>query len=413
MSNTVSTFAGFLKTKYAENLVNTIPESFVLQRDAPFGRARRIGEQFQQAVITRLEQGGTYAAGGAGAFTLAAAAAGSIEKAIINSSQFVLKSGIDYETLSKAIQKGELAFGSSGDQLLKNMAFSTRKRCEVDLWHGQNTNGLGIIDSVAGAPTYTITAATWAPGIWVGMEGTNIEVFDSALTTQRDAGTEFLLDEVDISARSITLDGSVTGAAATDRFFYNTQRTTTGFNSFLGLIAIANTSTGTLFNIDTATRSIWRPTQVAIGGTLSFSALQDTNVFAVSKGLTRGATVYVSTATWANLLTEQAALRRFGGTFDGQVELVNGGKAIRFWASTGEMMIKPSIYCHEGNAVIVPTNTLVRVGSTDVTFRVPGMDEPLMQVSDTTAGISLFSYYNQALYTNEPGQIVLMTGITN
>ena len=55
----------------------------------------------------------------------------------------------------------------------------------------------------------------------------------------------------------------------------------------------------------------------------------------------------------------------------------------------------------------------MRVGSTDVTFRVPGMDEPLMQVSDTTAGISLFAYYNQALYTNEPGQIVLMTGIVN
>jgi hypothetical protein len=405
--NTVTTFAGFLRTKYAQNLVNTIPEDFVLQTDAPFVPAKQIGEQFQQAVITKMEQGGTYSRTGQGSFTLNATVAGAIEKAIVQSSQFVLKSGIDFETLSKALSKGEMAFGSAGDQLLKNMAMSSRKRLEIDLWAGQQ--GLGIVSAIA-SDVITFTDASWAPGYWVGMEGAVVEIFDTALTTQR-TGTA-AITAVDIANKKVTLASTPTGTAATDVVFFQTQRETAAHNSFLGLLPLANTSTGTLFNIDTAVRSIWKPNQVAVGGQISFSVLQDAMVSSVSKGLTRGGKTYVSLDGWTDLLTEQAALRRFGGDFDGRVELVNGGRAIKFHTMAGPMEIKPSLYCKFGNAVIVPDNALARVGSTDVTFKVPGMDEPLVLIGDTTAGVTLRSYYNQALYTNEPGQITLLTGIT-
>lgn len=416
MTNDVTTFAGFLKTKYATNLVNTIPEMYVLQRDAPFGRSRRIGEQYQQAVITRLEHGGTYSRTGQGPFALNAAAAGAIEKAIVNSSQFVLKSAIDYETLAKAVSKGELSYGTSGDQLLKNMALSTRKRLEVDLWHGQSPDGLGVVNAVAGA-VYTISDASWAPGNWVAMEGAIIEAFDAALTTQR-AGTP-TLDVVDIANRQITVSAAHTGIVATDRVFYQSQRTPANWNSFLGLIGIAS-STGTLFNISTTANSVWGPTDSNIAGPLTFSVLQEQIVNSVVKGLMRGATCYVSTLQWSALLTEQAALRRYGGDFDGRIEFVNGANAIRFWTSSGPLMIKPSIYCPDGRAFIVPgeadqgnAGALVRVGATDVTFQIPGMDEPLVHVGSTTAGVELFSYYNQAMFTAEPGQITMLSGLTN
>lgn len=408
MSNTVTTFAGFLKTKYAQNLVNTIPESFILQRDAAFGRARRIGEQYQQAVITQLEQGATYSRGGQGAFALNASAAGSIEKAILDSAQFVMKSQIDYETLSKAITKGELAYGSSGDQLLKNMAMSTRKRLEIECWMGQAPDGIGVVDST-GASDIVITDATWAAGFWVGMEGSTIEIFDTTLGTLRGSAT---VDGVDISTKTITLSALPGGTVATDVVFFKDQQEVGAKNSFLGLLGIAQTVTGTLFNIDTA-KSIWKPESFAVGGVLSFSILQDAIVTSVVKGLERGATVYVSTASWANLLTEQAALRRYGGDLDGRSTLINGGRAIEFHAATGRMEIKPSIYLQEGFAVICPSESLVRIGATDVTFKVPGMDETLLQVSDTTAGVSLFAYYNQAMFTAEPGQITLLTGVTS
>ncbi|MHC4715241.1 MAG: hypothetical protein ACYTAN_18555 [Planctomycetota bacterium] len=187
--------------------------------------------------------------------------------------------------------------------------------------------------------------------------------------------------------------------------------TNTEWEDFVGLLMIGNTTSGNLFNI-AVTNSIWAPEQYPVSGNISFSVLQDAAVTSIVKGLDRSATAYVPTKAWSDLLTEQAALRRFGGTLDGRAELVNGGKAIRFYCAVGELIIKPSIYCPQGYAVIVPTGSLVRVGATDVTFKVPGMEETLMQVSDTTAGISLFSYYNQALFTAEPGQMTLLTGIT-
>lgn len=417
MSNTTTTFAGFLKTKYAQRLVNTVPEAFVLTRDAPFAQARKIGEQYQQAVITKLEQGGTYSAAGAGAFSLNAATAGQISKALVDSAQFVLKSAIDYETLSKAVSKGDIAYGSAADQLLKNMALSARKRLEIDLWAGQYSHGLGEIDT--GYPSgqvIQITEATWAPGFWVGMEGAACEFYATGFGTKRTNTTTYAeIESVDIANRRITFDGTPaipTDVVATDQVIFKGQRyDTSTWSSFKGLLAIGEQTSGNLFNI-AVTNSIWGPEQYGSVGSISFSVLQDAAVTSVVKGLDNGATVYVPVKAWADLLTEQAALRRYGGSFDGRTRLTNGGRAIEFLSLTGTLEIKPSIYCPQGTAVIVPKDSLVRVGATDVTFKVPGMDQTMMQVSDTTAGVSLFCYYNQALFTAEPGQMTLLTGIT-
>lgn len=412
--NTVTTFAGFLKTVYAKNVVNTVPEDYILQRDIKFRPPQRIGEQYQQSVITKWEQGGTYKRGGQGDFALHDAQAGSIEKALVDGYQFVLKSGIDYETLSKAISKGKLAYGSSGDQLLRNMSLSTRKRLEIDLWVGQFSKGIGEIESVNGA-AYTITEATWAPGFWVGMEGAIIDAFASSLTSERDAGNDRVLASVDLDTRTVTMDVAHASVQQGDILFFNGQRETGAWNSMLGLIALGNT-TGQLWTINTATRSTFQPNRYPVGGQLTFSKVQNGALRSKVKGLSMGsgATVYCSIYSWNDLLTEQAAMRRYGGSFSGRTKLTNGGTAIEFWSLVGRLTIKPSVYCPIGYAVIVPSGKLRRVGSTDVTFSIPGFnDTPNLHIPDNRAGISLRSYYNQALFTECPGQVTLMTGITS
>lgn len=405
--NTVTTFAGFLKTNYARKVVNTIPEDLVMQRDCPFGEAEHIGEQYQQSVITKLEQGGTYSRGGQGAFALNTPVAGAIEKALVDGSQFVLTSGIDYETLSKALANGKLAYGSSGDMLMKNMAQSARKRLEIDLWIGQSTKGLGEISAVA-TNDVTFTAATWCPSYWIGMEDAVCEFFNAALGVNR--GTASVVS-VNIATRTVTFTTLPGGVIATDIVFYKDQREAAAWNSLLGLVAMAGTSAGNLFNI-AVTKSIWGPNQYNVGGAMSFAVCQDALVTSAYKGLMGGATLYLAVSSWNNLLTEQAALRRYGGEFDGRVELINGGTAISFQTMVGKLIIKPTIYLQDGYAVIVPNGSLVRVGSTDITFEVPGMNEPLLTVGGTTAGITLQCYYNQALFCPEPGKLTQLYGIT-
>ncbi|MBN1605866.1 MAG: hypothetical protein JW940_04500 [Polyangiaceae bacterium] len=406
--NTVSTFAGFLKTKYAQNIVNTIPEGFVAQNDFPFGAAGKIGEQYQQAVITALEQGATYAAGASGTFTINDAVAGSIEKALVNSSQFMLKSAIDYETLSKAIKKGEMAYGSAGDQLMKNMAMSTRKRLEISMWLGQFATGCGALSAI-GSNIATITQASWPPGAWIGMEGAVVEIFDSTLATNRGSAT---LSSVNHAERKLTLSATPGGTTAGDVIvFKDMVEAGPTWNDFMGVLKIYSTTSGTLFNISTA-KSVWKPETLAVGGPLTFAKCQESAMYYALKGGDRTLKAYVPLRAWLSLLTEQAAQRHYGGEFDGRTELVDGGKAIRFWTMSGQMLIKPVAYMPEGYALLVADGSIMRVGSTDVTFQVPGMNEPLAHVSDTVAGIVLMAYYNQAVFTPEPGLGVLLTGIT-
>src|SRR5690606_27393686 len=148
-----------------------------------FQKRKKIGEQYHQAVRTQYEHGATFSRPKQGAFTLNAAAAGQIDKALVDAYQFVLKSSMDYETFYKALSKGELAYGSSIDELLKNMSESSRKYLEIDMWHGQSLSGIGVVSAVdGGAEKFTISKATWAPGNWVGAEGMVVQAFFQTVT---------------------------------------------------------------------------------------------------------------------------------------------------------------------------------------------------------------------------------------
>ncbi len=405
---TTDDYTGFFKNKYARRVVNTVPQDLVLQRDTKFNSAARIGKQYVQAVITQLEQGGTYSRGGQGAFSLNTPIAGSIEEAVVDGSQFVLIGGIDYETLAKAQEEGELAHGSSGDMLLKNMSLSARKRLEIDLWMGQSSLGLGIVLSVA-TNTITFTDATWCPGYWIGMEDAVCEVFATGLGTNR--GTASVVS-VDVPNKAVTFTTLPTGTVATDVIFFKDQREAAAWNSLLGLLAMAGTSSGNLFGISTA-KSVWTPTQYNVAGALSFTKLNDAIITAAYKGMVGGATAYIPVSRFNALLTEQAALRTYGGEFSGRVELVNGGESIKFHTMIGPLIIKPVIYLQDGYGVICQSRTLTRTGATDVTFEIPGMKHPLMTVGGSVAGVTFQCYYNQALFCPEPGKLVQLYGITD
>jgi len=408
----ITQFAGFLKTNYARRVIDTVPDIYDMTKTMVFDDDHKVGEQFQQAVITQIEQGATYAASGAGPFSYNATVAGKIEKAIATGYQFALKSCVEFEVLAAAVNSGRLAYGSAADQIFKSMAMSARKRLEVSLALGQSSNGLGVVASTASTTDITFTDATWIPSMWIGMEQVVLEVFNSGLGTNR--GT-CVLQSVNLATKTIVVDAFPGGTVATDRVFFKDQRDTGGWNEGLGLLPAALTTSGNVWNI-AVTKSVWGPQQYAVGGVLSFSVIQDVASKVLLKGYVNGGggevSLWIPPASWVNLIDEQAALRRYGGTLGDRAELVNGGAAIKFITATGPMMIKPYIYMPEGYAVMAPSKGLYRVGSTDVTFDVPGLRQPMVVVSSTQSGVDLICYYNQAFFTERLGQLVALTGIT-
>lgn len=407
-ANTVATFTGLFKERYAGKLERLIPEEYVLQNMIGFNRAKKLGNLFHQPVVLQREQGVTYAETGAGTFTIDAAIAGQLKDAQVQGSQVVIRGAIDYESLAKGDGKGEHSFEDSNSLLLENIMMTIKHRLEVAMWYGQDE--LGTVASVGGTTIITITTAEWASGIWSGQEGARLEAFDSAGTTQRTG--VMTIASVDIGARTVTVDAVSTGLTATDRIFFKTERTTATEKNFAGMHKIMN-NTGTLFNISASTYSLWKSNIFSAGSTqFSFETAQTAFAVGMGKGLKGDTVMLVSPRTWADLMNDQAALRRHGDP-NKSARYEMGAEEITFYSQLGRTRIQSSIMCKEGYAYVIKPKLWQRIGATDITFDVPGRGGELYKQMESQAGIEIRAYYHQALFSKAPGRSVLVNNIVN
>lgn len=264
--------------------------------------------------------------------------------------------------------------------------------------------GLGTVSSISGN-VITVTTADWAPGIWAGAENMKIQIRDTAGTTIRGLCA---ISSVDLDARTLTVDLAPAGVVATDVLWFET-----GYgNEFAGVHKII-TNTGTLFNISASSYSLWKGNSYSAGSAaLSLAKIERAIALAVAKGLDDDVSVFVNPKGWADLLVEQAALRKYDASYS-EASMKNGSKAIEFFGQNGKVSIEPSIYVKEGFAYVLDMRELVRVGSTDVTFERPGMPGKFFRELENSAGYELRLFSDMALFCAAPGKNVVITAIVN
>lgn len=351
-----------------------------------------------------LENGFSYGSSDEAAFALNAPANGTVKEAQIKGYQIVLRSAMSYNVLSRASSAGARAFESATKLVVANMIRSFGKRAEVQMLYGQR--GLGVVGSVdALTIKLTISTADWAAGIWSGMKGAEIEVRSSA-GALRGVAT---IAAVDLNGRALVLNAIPAGTVATDVLWYKGAYG----NEMVGLDKIIS-NTGVLFNIDAAQYELWKGNTYDVGSAqLSFAKIQDAISLGVEKGLDSDVKVMVNPKTWANLLTEQAALRMYDSTYKAS-EAENGSQSIKFHGQNGIIEIVPSIYIKEGVAYIVDDMDFLKVGSTDMTFNLPGAgpDQFLRQL-ENNAGVEMRLYSDFSLFCAAPGRQIKLTGIVN
>ncbi len=407
---TLTALDGLFKDVYG-SFDDLLPKGLKCQRDMKFRTGKKLGEQFVELVLLAHEHGVTYAAETDDAFLLATAIAGQTKPAKIQGSQILIRSRIGYKAAVSATSGGEQAFKRSFDVVVDNLVQSGRKRVEIDLLYGRQ--GLGSIKSVAG-DVITIDDAEWAPGIWAGMENAQLEFFDAAGTTARVATDAFsIIKVVDLDAHTVEMESPgqslPTDVVATDIVWFKGAHTTTADNSMLGLHGIL-TASATLFSIDTTLFSLWKPsTFSAASAQLTFPRVQKAIYRAISKGMEGDLVLYVNPTTWADMLQDEAAVRRHNQARRYDV----GSEGITYYSQNGTTTIKASIYVKEGFAYLIPIEKYWRVGSTDLTFNVLGeSDSYFLWVADRAA-YEMRMYSDQALFTPCPGQSVLINNIVN
>lgn len=403
-NNSVGTLNGFFKETYANKLELLIPDGVKLINKIKFmSKDKMPGNLFHQPVILGLEHGITFASSDDDAFNLQVPVSGIVKDAQVRGNPVVLRSVLGYAAASRAAQGTAQAFEDATKFLVANMLRSMAKKLEIEMLYGQM--GYATVASTA-STVITITTSEWAPGIWAGAEQMPIEIRSADGTVSRGNA---IVASVDMTAQTITLNSIPAGVVATDVIWHGGAFG----NEFPGIHRILTQATGTLFNINVATYNLFRGNVYdAQAGALSFVKLNQAVSRAVEKGLDSSIYTLVNPRAWANMLNDQAALRRYDSSYSSEKVQV-GSKGIKFFSQTGEIEIEPSIYVKQGYAYALCLEDWMRVGSTDMTFKRPGQGEEFFRDLENAAGYELRLYSDQALFCSAPGKNVILQNIVN
>lgn len=407
--NTVGNLNGFFKEQYADKLKDLIPEGLKIINAIPFAaKEKQGGNQFHQPVILGMEHGVTFASSDEDAFNLLPAIAGQIKDAQVRGNPMVMRSILGYAAASRAMKGGAQSFMEATKYLVSNMLRSMSKKLEIQMLYGQK--GYAAVESavLVGSPTLiSIADAEWAPGIWAGAEGMPIDIYDSTLATLRGS---FVVASVDMDAKTITVTTSAFAAGVTtsDVIFHKGAKD----HEFAGIHKILETTSGIMFNINVGSYNLFKGNSYAVSGPLSFAKLTKSASRPVEKGLDSKLTVFVNPRGWADLLNDQAGLRKYDSSYS-PVKVENGSKSIVFHSQNGDLEIVPSIYVKEGYAYGLALEDWSRVGSSDITFKRPGQGEDFFRDLENSAGYEMRLYTDQAVFCCAPGKNILLTGIVN
>lgn len=408
--NTASTINAWLKEVYADSIQDLIPEGVRLLKMVAFEAGEKeIGDKYVQPLTLTHESGFSV---GSGAFSLNDAVAATYAEAQVEGKNLLLRTQVSYDAAARA-SSSKKAFKKWGDQVIGNMTSSFKKRLEILHFYGGT--GLGQVSAVSdssGTNTLTITAASWASGIWAGSEGMALDCYSAiSAGTQRNTNATLAISSVNLVSRTVTVTGNATDTAAiqpNDHLFFRGFRG----NEMNGLDKIV-TATTTIYNVDPGAYALWKGNSHAAGGRLTFAKIQQAVALGVAKGLDEKVTVFCAPESYTDLNTDLAAFRKLDSSYKSS-KGENGVESITFFGLAGEIEIVPSIYVKRGEAFCVPLKKLKRIGSTDVTMRMPGMsEEELMLQMPSNAGYEMRLFYDGNLFCERPAWMTKITGIVN
>ncbi len=427
-ANTTSTLNGFFKQVYAPKVQELVPASNWIQKNIPFSEGTKIGKQYEQPVNLALEGGFTLAATGDGAFSLNDAIAMTLQPALIDGYQIMLRSQLDYEAAAKAANGDAKSFGLATKYLVGNMIRSMSKRMEIEFLYGQS--GLGIIESVtpsSGTAAIVLTEASFADAIFAGSTNYSFDVWNDAASgtsTQRNTNAAVVLASFDPDTRTLNVTGNATDMSALtagDYIFYRGAKSGTSpnvvYKEMAGINKILSTTSGSIFGISVSTYDLWKSIiQTAGSAQLTIGKVLVGSQKAVARGLDDESVLLVNPLTWANLASDLAALRYFDGSY--KIEKgSNGVVAIEYYSQAGAIKIISHRFVKRGEAFQFPQKYAERIGAIDMSFTLPGANGSVPDQYwfplQSNAGYELRLYSNQAIFHEMPATCVKYNNITN
>lgn len=414
---------GDFKQAYQDKIKDLVPNyAYILKNTTVEKGMKQLGDRFNAPVKVQSGQGYTYNTDGT-AFALNAAISLQMQNALVPAFSIIRRDNISYTAISRSA--GKNSFGKAVDITLNDMTEGAGFRLECTYLHG--TRGIGLSSSVTAVSstqsTVAISAATWATGIWASSLGAQVQFYRSDTNALVSSGVDSVFQVVgmDFSARTITVNGTTTGSTALVAL--TATPLNVAFNgafgaTFLlpvegvGLITIAS-NTGTLFGINSVTWPLWQGNIYSAGSApLTFGKLQKAITLPGDKGLMgEECTVLVPLTSFSDLLTEQAAARRYGDVKGKKMD--NGCDSLEFYSPSGTMTIVPHPLMKRGEALLYPTDSITRIGSSELTFQLPGTstDSYLQVPLGDYAGYQVRIWADNTVFAECPSHMCLINNI--
>jgi hypothetical protein len=426
-TQTVQSLNSFFKEQYADKVENLIPEQEMLLKSIPFISAdKQAGSDFVTPVILSRSHGVTFHGQNDNQLKLAEPIGSIIDQARIRSSAMTMRQFLSYTAAARA-EKGNKAFVDATSYVVESLTESFSAIIEQTHWYGGQ--GLSSVDSAGSTNTingvtYTFTAGVdatnnaikllasdYAEAIFCGGEGMLIDAFNGSLKVATTDVQKVFITE------GILVLGSTAGIAAGYKIFRKGAKNLES----LGLQYILQNQ-GNLFNIDASVRPLWASNLYNVSGNMSFEKVAEAVARAYGRGLNNALTLYVNPLTFSAMLPDFNTVKDTGSDFKSRLftdaasakTLQHGVNAIKFYVNSIEVSVVATSYCKQGVAFGVDESSFTRIGSTPMTFKLPGSSDGVyFRDLDEYAALELRSFADEALFCNKPARSIYFYGITN
>lgn len=416
------------------DLQDLLPEDYQFQQAIPFAESQKVGEVYVEAICLTNETGWSLLGSVAGNAELNPAIAGAVQQTSVSPYETVLASLVPWGVIARSAGGGDKAFYAATKHIVRNNLRSHGKLLEILRIYGQSaaalgyvsyasatyrgvvfTTGTGTLNGVAFTNGINVASKAilfapgyFAAGIWVGTEGAIIQQIDAS----NNVVASGKLVSVEPLYGYITVDFTPVAASSTTshRICFEGQATSKDAPGIINILS----ATGTLFGISTSTYSLWKGNVYACGGLkLSLSIIQQAIAQAVGRGALDGdIDLWVNPRSWATLLTDQAALRRYDAGYKSS-EMENGAEALTYYSQSGMIRIKANRFIMEGMAIGLHLDDWSRSGSAEISFRVPGSSQDLIFPLQNSTSWAFRSYSDQYVFCHAPAKSILFTGIND
>lgn len=414
MANTKASLETAFKYVQEKKLNDLKPNSSIVYDMAPMREADMVGRKFLCPVSLSYELGFTF--GDGTAFAYNDDVAGVYDEIEVDPNPVVLKSRLSIEAADR-MAKSEKTLITAVALRAGQMKASLMKMAEIEMLHGRV--GVGIIN---GAPVVTveggandsavctISDASWAPGVWSGMEGAILEVRNSSGTKINTNG-DLTLVSIDFDNKALTVrgvDADIAALATTQLFYFKGAYA----NGQYGIKYQLDTA-GSVFGIDSSVYALWKAQEHTVSGALTMAQVLAGRAKAVARGgLDEDSVLLVSSVTFENLNSDLAALRALDSSYNAK-KGENGFEGIVYHGQGGKIRIVAHPMMKEGEAFMFPEAGCRKIGSTDITFKSIDGSEDAWQHLEGYHAYQLTGRFSFQVLLDQPAKCVLFKSITN